>query len=234
MNACELVTQAFYLSDVVSRDFETVSGSQLSDGMDMLNDILSEKSARTTSIPYDTHSTFNTVVGQESYQVSGLIEVSEVTYTDTSSNVRYSMRRLTKSEQFGTGRVENINSLPATYYYERNVSGGLIYLYHPPDQVYRVDVTGKVSFTEVESCTDVSSMLPRYYTSYLKYALSSRIADFYNVEFSQQKQIRLQSLERQIFYVVPPDMSVKKISTFNSKSYDNYAEANLSRGFYPS
>ena len=79
MNTNELIVNAYYLSEIVSRELEEVSGSQLADGLRMLNGILAEKSAKGYQIPYYTETEFNTVIGQEEYFVQGLIDVSTVT-----------------------------------------------------------------------------------------------------------------------------------------------------------
>ena len=67
---------------VVSRDFETVTGSQQADGLDMLNDLLNEKAAKGNMIPYYSHATFNCVIGQEKYNIPGLMEISALTFIE--------------------------------------------------------------------------------------------------------------------------------------------------------
>ncbi|NIV16246.1 MAG: hypothetical protein GWN62_34815, partial [Aliifodinibius sp.] len=79
MKASELVANAWYLSGIVARDLETVSGSQATDGLRLLNDLLSEKRITGRLIPYFTQTSFNAVVGQESYFVNDLIETEDVT-----------------------------------------------------------------------------------------------------------------------------------------------------------
>ena len=47
----KLVSNAFYTSSIVSRDFETVSDNQANDGVDILNDLLGDKSIDNGMLP---------------------------------------------------------------------------------------------------------------------------------------------------------------------------------------
>lgn len=231
MKANELIAKAYYLSDIVSRELETVSGSQQADGLDLLNDLIAEKSAKTGRIPYYSRSSFNTVIGQESYFVSGLVDVSTVTYD--LNEVRQEMRRLERKDYFGQSRANNIESIPSVYLFERELDGGRIYFYPLPSQVLNVDVTGKFSLPEVTGSDELSTYFDDFYVAYLKYALAERICNFYNIEFAPGKQKILQQKEREVLHVDLPDLKINKISSFSSNPGFNWAYANLGRGFLP-
>ena len=232
MNANELIAKAYYLSDVVSRELETVSGSQQADGLDMLNDLLAEKSAKGYMIPYYTHSNLNLIAGQEEYFVPDLIEVDALTYNI--GDIRYSLHQTNRRLYFGAPRADNVESLPALYHFERSIGGGNLYFYNFPNDSYQVNITGKFALTQVSGCDDLSTGFDRFYTSYLKYALAKRISDFYNIEFASGKLSTLRSLEKDVFKVDPPDLQLKKTSILNDRKYStNWAYANLGRGYYP-
>jgi hypothetical protein len=231
MNANELIAKAYYLSNVVSRELETVSGSQQADGLDMLNDLLAEKSAKGRLIPYYTHSTFNLVVNQEEYFVPNLIDADVVTYNI--GDIRYSMLQTNRKVYFGSPRADNVNSLPTSYHFERSLGGGKIYFYYLPSDVYEVNITGKFALTQVSGCDELSDGLDDFYVAYLKYALAKRISDFYNIDFFGEKSKTLFALEKDVFEVAPPDVQLKKISTFGDRNYINWAYVNLGRGFIP-
>ena len=231
MNANELIARAYYLSDVVSRELETVSGSQQADGLDMLNDLLAEKSAKGHLIPYYTHSNFNLVVDQEEYFVPNLIDADVITYNI--DDIRYSMLQMNRRVYFGSPRADNVNSLPTSYHFERSLGGGKLYFYYLPNDVYEVNITGKFALTQVSGCDDLSTGLDDFYVAYLKYALAKRISDFYTIAFSGEKAKTLLELEKDVFEVASPDMQLKKLSTFGSRNYINWAYVNLGRGFVP-
>ena len=232
MNASELTTKAYYLSDVVSRDFETVTGSQLSDGLDMLNDLLNEKAAKGNMIPYYSHATFNCVIGQEKYEISGLMDISVLTFIDGS--VRYPMKEIGRKEYFGNLRAVNIDSFPRIFSFERTLGGANLYLYFVPDRVYEFEITGKYFLLNVTASTDVTEILDGFYISYLKYALAERICDFYNIEFSQSKRKTLYDLDSRLFEIAIPDMTISKISALTPNNQGvNWAVVNLFNGVLP-
>lgn len=49
----ELITKSYYIAGIVSRDFETVSGTQITDGLDVLNELLDEKVVDWDMIPFE-------------------------------------------------------------------------------------------------------------------------------------------------------------------------------------
>lgn len=231
MNANELIAKAYYLSDIVSRELETVSGSQQADGLDMLNDLLAEKSAKGKMIPYYTHSSVNTVVGQEEYFIPNLIDIDALTYNI--GDIRYSMLRLKRKRYFGSSRADNVSSLPTSYHFERSLGGAKIYFYYLPADIYRVNITGKFALSNVTGSDELSDGLDDFYVAYLKYALAERIAQFFNIELAPGKSKTLYDLERKVFEVSAPDLSIRKLSTFGDEFYTNYAYANLGEGFVP-
>ena len=62
--ALELVTRAYYLSQIVAREAQTVSGSQISDGLYLLNALLDVKASDLQLIPYYQEYDFTSVAGQ--------------------------------------------------------------------------------------------------------------------------------------------------------------------------
>lgn len=151
----QLISAAYYASGVVSREFETVSGFQIADGLQWLNDILGEKRVDDGMIPYETTYNFNSIVGQEKYFIPNLIQIDTlVFYLD---NVRYSMNYSKRNEYFGTPRVENIQTLPYHWYFERRVGGGNLYIYFQPNQNYPMSIKGIFNLNSVALGQDLSA-----------------------------------------------------------------------------
>lgn len=179
----KLISNAYYTSGVVARQFQTVSGVQFQDGLDYLNDILDEKSVDFGMIPFMTKYTFNAVVGQEEYFIPYCTQVSTLTFTlDT---VRYQMTEFQKRKYFGATRANNIESLPFTWHTERTyqtdpVSGHLVngqnlFMYFLPFQAYAMELWGVFGLTQALPNQDISLIYPRFYIAYLKYELARRI-----------------------------------------------------------
>jgi hypothetical protein len=230
MNTLGLISNAYYLSGILSRGFETISSEQTTDGLELLNDIIAEKSITTSLIPYYSHTTFDTVEGQSEYEVPGLMDIRELTFSI--DNVRYQMTRDSQSRFFGAGRVENLESLPFHYYAERQLDKMIIYLYFVPDQAYEMKITGKYKLQELELYEELNDKLDRFYQSYLKYLLAKRICDFYGQSYPQSLEPTLIGLEAQIDKMVGVDLTVKTKSMFDGAVF-NYGQANLGRGWTP-
>lgn len=225
----ELIANSYYLSNIVGRDLQTVSGSQLADGLRLLNNILSEKSMSGRYIPYYGHSTLNTIVGQEEYDIAGLIVTDAVTFNI--GDVRYSMRRQNRRYYFGSPRIDNLDSLPYSYYVERQKDGSKLYLYFLPSQVYEVRITGKFALQQLAADDVVSDLLDNFYISYLEYLLGRRLCDFYDQEWPAQKQKTLQEIEDQLTDIAPQDLTQQKLSTLSNQQGYNWADVNLGEGW---
>src|SRR5260221_6275214 len=137
----DLITRAFYLSQGVSRELETVGCQQLEDGLTLLNALLSLKSAHSRLIPYYQEFDFTAVIGQEVYFVPNLVQPETLTFNI--GPVRYSTMPTSRRPYFGSGRVDNITSLPFNWHFERLLGGSNIYLYFVPDNTYPIKILGK-------------------------------------------------------------------------------------------
>mgnify|MGYP000216802425 FL=1 len=154
--ALQLITAAYYASGVVSRDFSTVTGSQAADGLMWLNDILGQKRVDGGMIPYETTYTFVAKPNVEKYFIPGLIKIDTlVFYLD---QVRYAMNYSQRNAYFGSARAENISSLPTSWYFEKQVGGGNLYIYFKPNQQYPMEIHGSFDIPEITSLQqDLSS-----------------------------------------------------------------------------
>ncbi|GAG82533.1 unnamed protein product [marine sediment metagenome] len=132
MNAAELISNSYYLSRVVGRNFETVSADQSSDGLTMLNDILSEKNISSAAISYHSVQNFTAVKGQEKYFIPNLVSLDTLTYEF--SQVRFGLNEISRDRYFSSARVNDIESLPTQFFIERVLGGSNIYVYYIPNK----------------------------------------------------------------------------------------------------
>lgn len=230
----ELITRAWYLSSIVARGEETVDGSQLNDGLTMLNSLLSFKSADQRMIPYYGPYSFTGIIGQEKYSIPGLILSQTLTFTiPGGGNVRYPMRLVDRTTYFGSPRANNVNSLPFTYHVEREKSGSDLYMYFKPDRAYEFELFGKFALNSVTKDQDLSLILDLFYIDYLRYALAEYMCQEYNITFQPQNQAKLNEFEATIFDISPIDFTVKKNSCLQKRGSLNYAQVNIGQGYTP-
>jgi hypothetical protein len=229
--ARDLINQAWYLTGIVSRDLQTVEGSQGSDGLNFLNIILSDKSMTGRDIPFYTHPTISCVPGQEIYTIPDLIRLDDLTFNiDT---VRFSLKRDYRRRYWDIPRVNTIQSLPVHYYVERVLGGSNIYLYFLPNQAYPLNMTGQFSFPSVTFDTDMLTLVDQFYINYLIYALARRLCEFYNLTFLPQAQEQLDKYEAELKDINVLDFSMAKMSTLQGRAAYGWGWVNLGRGWMP-
>jgi hypothetical protein len=227
----ELITRAFYLSQVVSRELETVHGQQLEDGLTWLNALLSLVSAKTKLIPYYQEYDFPAVAGQEKYFVPNLVQPELLTFNI--GPVRYSTAYQSRKPYFGSGRVDNITSLPFNWHFERLLGGSNIYLYFVPDTNYPIKIWGRFGFTDVTLNQDLELTYDEYYIDYLRYRLAVRICSEYGIQINPQAYEEMLELEEAMKDVSPPDLTLTKISTLHVEPGINWGDINIGRGWRP-
>lgn len=230
--AVELINRAYYLSQVVSRELETVSGQQVSDGLTWLNALLSLKSARSNLIPYYKEYDLTAVVGQEIYFIPNLIQAETMTFNI--GPVRYSMVPTPRKAYFGAGRVDNITTLPFSWHAERLLGGTNIYLYFKPADNYPLKIWGRFGFTDVSLEQDLLLTYDEYYIDYLRYRLAKRICSEYGIPMQPQALQELDELESAMLDVSPPDLVLMKWSSIGQDATGiTWADINLGKGWRP-
>lgn len=231
----QFITNAYYLSNIVSRDLETVSGSQLEDGLFRLNGYLAMQAADVGHIPTYTVYDFVGVIGQEIYFIPGLVEVETMTFNI--GTVRYSMQPTSREDYFATGRIDGIESLPYQWHMERAFQGGIdganIYLYYTPIQPYPFKLTGKFLLTSVALNQDLSLFFEPFYLEYMLYKLAIYLCEYFNVTPPMSVEAQLKSFEQIIRDISPMDLTMQKLNYFGQATGFNYVDAVIGLGWRP-
>lgn len=222
-----LITDAFHLAGIVSREFQTVSGHQLEVGLRDLNNILAERTTDKSMIPYYSEYVQALTAGQETYTIADLIEVSTATYAI--GTTRYAMQPAHRDRYFGSARANNVSSLPYTYHVERQFGGANVYLYFLPADGYNMTIWGKFRLASVAYNQDLELTLDRFYTSYLTFALAKRLCNSYTYTVPPDVNSTLNGMEIQISKISAPlDMTTRFTSVLSTaSSAPNYAIVNF-------
>lgn len=230
MQASKLIADAYYLSGIVGREFADVTTTETIDGLQWLNEILSEKSINGSLIPYYTHYEFTTVAGDSIYEVPSLIEITAMTFN--LNNVRFSMIRDTVNNFFGNDRVDDVQSLPFHYYAERQTDGMTIYLYFVPVQPFLMKITGNFAFAKIPN-VNTTLTYNDFYFKYLKYELANAISDQYNIPLPDSVKTTLNNLRRSLRDLSGVDLSLETRSCFPGWPQYDQSDARISRGWRP-
>ncbi len=256
--AQQLITRSWFLSGIVARNLQYPTGDQITDGLQMLNDLLNFKQIETDLIPYWQYITFNATASQEFYFLPYVAAIETSTFN--LGVVRYPMVSSSRTNYFGSSRVDNISTLPFSWNFERGVGGGTFGMYFIPDQAYPIKLKAKIFLFDVSLSTDMQDVtasftnpysVPTYtaytfinngiqgydssYLEYLRYALARYMASEYGVEFNPQSERIFQSYQRKLMYMDPPDLSMKKLSILQADQNPGYTwgDVNIGMGWRP-
>jgi len=234
--ARQLIIESWYLSGIVSRTMETVTGEQIADGLERFNAILDVATASVDLIPFWVEYNSVFVAGQEKYSIDNLVEIESATFfidDGFGNNVRYSMQPASRQEYFAYSRANTILSLPYQWHMERTHTGADVYFYYFPQTNWNFQLWAKFSLLNLTLGTDLTLTYQGFYIEYLKYKLANYLCELYNVAFSLTHAKRLSSYEQMIRNASPLDFTQKKISQFQVQTAPDYAQANLGKSFVP-
>lgn len=232
LTANQLIADAYYTSNIVSREFETPTGAQLSDGLRFLNDIITDKDIDSSLVPYTNKYSFDAVIGQTEYFIPDLIYAE--TFTFYIGTVRYQTRNQQRQDYFGSFRDVSIESLPFNWHTERCLNGANLFLYFVPSQEFPLEIWGQFRLQEVTQFQDMSLTYERFYTNFLKYELAVRLCKEYGYSVPPLVAEQLAN-----YYTIinaksnTYDLKQQKLSTLSGGSAINYAIVNLSGGWVP-
>lgn len=234
----QLITDAFFESGILSRDFQTITGSQQAAAFQSLNDIIQDTNIETDVIPTYTVYNFNLPVNTETTFIQGLFDAS--TFTFFIGNVRYQTRKMYRDRYFGESRANNIDSLPFSWHLLRSQQvvngvmqyGSTLYTYFFPNIAYPAQIVGLFGLFPVSLNQDLTQTFDTYYINYLRFRLAERLCFKYNFEVPigvEKQMLRyMQAISKKSG---PMDLEMRKISTLNNGSTLNYGQVNLGQGW---
>lgn len=230
--ASELIADAYYTAGIISREFETPTGSQMSDGLRLLNNVLADRTIDEATIPYTSKYTLPAVPGTSEYFIQNLIDIDVFVFYINS--LRYQTVNQQRKQFRGSFRPTNIQSLPWNWNFERKLNGGTLSLYFVPDVAYPLEIWGSFRLSSVTKFQDLSLTLDEFYRNFLTYLLAERLCQFNS--YIVPRDVALQ-LERYYKWIGNNtnimDLSQQKLSSLNGGEAINYAIVNLSGGWLP-
>ena len=230
--ASNLISDAYYLSGIVSREYENPTGSQMSDGLRLLNDVLADRTIDESTIPYTSKYTLNAVAGTSEYFIPNCIDVDVFVFYIGS--IRYQTRNEQRTDFRGSFRPVNIQSLPWNWNFERKLNGGTLSLYFVPDVAYPLEIWGSFRLSSVTEFQDLSLTLDTFYTNFLKFLLAQRLCQFNSYKVPQDVAIQLQNYFNYISNNTNVmDLRMQKLSSLSGGASINWGIVNLSNGWLP-
>lgn len=244
-----LITRSWYLSGIIARNLQAPTGDQINDGLMMLNALLDYKQIETDLVPYWTYIQMPAVPNQEFYFLPFVSAIESVTFNI--DVLRYPMDYTTRRHYYGTGRVDNISTLPFNWNFNRALKGGNLALYFLPESNFPLKMMVKLFLVDVALNTDLTNItemgLPytfvnssnqgydTAYIEYLRYALAQYMCSEYGILFNPESAAILKKMERKLMYESPPDLSISKMTILSSNDSTgyNWGDINIGRGWRP-
>lgn len=160
-----LIQRSWYLSGIVARNLQTVTGDQETDGLMLLNALLDFKQIETDLIPYWTYIEFPLIGGQEYYFLPNVCAIESSTFNI--DVLRYPMDASTRRNYYGSGRVDNIQTLPFNWNFNRCENGGILAVYFLPQANYPFKMMCKLFLNEVTLDTDLTTIYSGLATGFI-------------------------------------------------------------------
>lgn len=231
--ASNLIADSYYLSSIVSREFETPTGSQMSDGLNLLNEVIADRTIDHGTIPYTDTLAFPAVPAQSEYFIENLVDLDVFVFYVNS--LRYQTQNQQRDQFFGSTRAIGIQSLPWDWNFERKLNGGTLSLYFTPDQAYPLEIRGTFRLLSVTEFQDLSLSLDQFYTNFLKYLLADRLCQFNSFKVPMDVANQLKKYYQWITNKTNiMDLRTQKLSSLSGTGTMNYGIINLSGGWIPS
>lgn len=230
----KLITNAFYLSKVRSKDFQDVVGEDIAVGLDCFNKVLAGMTANQKMIPFYQEYVFPAVIGQEKYFIPKL--VLPLTLTFNMQVVRFATTNLGRAKYHGKTRVDGLIALPFEHTFEKCLGGSNLYVQLLPAENYIFKVWGKFGLDAVTTGDLISDLLLTYdlfYIDYLEMLTAKRICAYYGVAVNPDVQFFLDEISANVNDQNYLDLEPVKTNLYSTEIYPNWVQIQLSRGFTP-
>ena len=191
----DIIILAYRQTSIISAN-EIPSAVQMSDGFNLLNDLISLFNSSELYIPYQSIINFNMVGGQNRYIFSQqpqmpsppgppsivsnpIIELDFVNLIF--GTVIYPVRIISKAEFYNNIRVVGLPGIPVfCFLSSQNVQGNasIVEFYPYPSQAFAIEMKCKVVLNYLTRFTNATD-LPPFYFRFLRYSLARELMSFY-------------------------------------------------------
>lgn len=230
----KLITNAFYISKVRSKDYQAVGGDDITVGLDLLNKVLMHHSANTKMIPYYSDITITSVVGQEKYFIENLVEPMSLTFNK--DVVRYPVAKVGRQIYHTSGKVDNVYSLPYRCTFERTKGGCDLYVEQPPSEPFPFHIWGKFGFDQVsygDLPADLTTVYDLWYIDYLENVLVKRICSYYGHPVDPEVQQVIDKVSANVNSMNYIDLTPVRHGQNQGSPIVNWMNVNLYKGYLP-
>lgn len=183
--AYDLVKHAYRLIGMNSPD-EALTGGEIAEGIDLLNDLLDSFQGAELLIPYLDEVSFNLTPNEDTYIFSatnpnavGSRRIAGLTYVQiTIGEAVYPINIISQSEYYTRTRYLSNVTIPRYVILRNKAIDSTIVFYPIPKEPYSCKVIAKFALENLEPHITITT-LPPYYYRFLKYALARELASIF-------------------------------------------------------
>lgn len=228
INAARIIRQAYSLSHVISPQ-EEIEGYIVQEGLDYLNETISQWGSQGIYIPYTSTFTISLIPGQFIYTTDNVIaEIQQASINADSGNPQQAARNalnIANEKQFNlfdfsvsTGRPSSVYLSADQYFVDQNDDqlGSQLYFYPTPSDTYEVQIIAKFYLQQL-SLFETLVELPPYYIKALRYELANDLINQNGTQVSQSFYDTYNRLKKELISTNPSDLSVNNNNEFNQR-----------------
>lgn len=233
--ANDIIVRAYYLIGELSPD-EIPSGSQITEGLYYLNDLLDHFSSLGILIPFIRNLTFDMTVGKDKYTISNVPgQTSDITFNRIveldyvnviREKISYPVRVIKRSDLFDNTRLLTIQTRPGYVLLLRDDLETTLQFYPVPEFAYEANIRAKFMLDHLELFVGLEQV-PPYCNRFLRYALARELtAVFPSSNWTQTNEESYQTMLSNLTAATDLDMAIFTdnilIDSFGEFIYDSF------------
>ncbi len=224
-----LVAQAHFMIGEFSPE-EVIPNNYITDGIELLNDIINSYSRNAYLIPFIKVIEFQTVVGQDEYTISNVPSITPDIVANRLASIEYLQLKFSEDDTINwplieIGRtnlyhhtvLEKEGTIPGAYLIEKSELFTTLKLYPTPAAIFFMTLRGKFYLDKFEANQDIQNV-PLADQRFLRYALSRELINFFpGGVWSSQAEDEYQMLHAQRFSGNDLDMMARPANIVGKK-----------------
>lgn len=236
----QLILQSYRMASIISPN-EVPDAEQMSNGFELINEIISTFQMSGLFIPFDKIINFTSTAGVSKYTfTNALLPIAppgpppdfpfvqapeqvvpsdfivKLDYVNLAfGNVIYPVRIIAKSEYYDNIRISSLQSIPVFCFLERGSTTSSINFYPTPIRAFPMEIKAKVALNYLTRFTTITAV-PQYFIKFLRHALARDLLPYYpSSNWTDRSEAEYQRLYKLITAADEWNLSIKTDKTLN-------------------
>lgn len=229
-NANDFITRAYRQTGLIGQQVPTIPSYLMEQGLDMLNDIITEWAGDSSAIPYQREISFQTVPNQSRYTIGNgeqydvnhdpVIDIFSMFYWQNPplNTVRQRMQPMTE-QQYASILYPESGTYPSQYLLREYPAHCELLLVSQPSLAFTMTIVGKFRFQKVTQFQDLGTIFPPNFLLNLKYRLVADLCDANTMPLTSEQIERRKQANSTMRGANKFDMTICKGETLRRSRY---------------